>query len=106
MKEFPLREDWTSGYALAAGADLLIHDAQYTADEYPRLVGWGHSSFPQAVTFATLARVKRLVPFHHDPAHSDDDLDRLIAPLVSAHDPTLSVLPGTEGATFILEPHS
>jgi phosphoribosyl 1,2-cyclic phosphodiesterase len=106
VKEFPLREDWTSGYALAAGADLLIHDAQYTADEYPKRVGWGHSSLPHAVAFAALAGVKRLVPFHHDPAHSDDDLDRLLAPFLTAEGPAFSVLAGTEGASFTLGPNS
>ncbi len=39
---------WTSGHDLAAGVDLLIHDAQYTSDEYDARVGWGHSSVEQA----------------------------------------------------------
>jgi phosphoribosyl 1,2-cyclic phosphodiesterase len=68
---------WTSGHDLAAGADLLIHDAQYTADEYQARVGWGHSSVDHALTFAELAGVGRLVTFHHDPSHSDDALDAL-----------------------------
>src|SRR5262249_20890941 len=41
---FPPSPDWTSGYALAAGADILIHDAQYTTEEYEQRIGWGHSS--------------------------------------------------------------
>jgi phosphoribosyl 1,2-cyclic phosphodiesterase len=70
---------WTSGYGLARGADVLIHDAQYTDDEYPSHVGWGHSSVSQALAFAELAGVGRLVPFHHDPDHEDQTLDALWA---------------------------
>ena len=51
---FPLSPDWTSGYALAAGADLLIHDAQYSREEYEARVGWGHSSLSQTLAFARL----------------------------------------------------
>jgi ribonuclease BN (tRNA processing enzyme) len=89
---------WTSGYALAAGADLLIHDAQYDDDEYATFVGRGHSSMRQAFAFAALASAGRLVPFHHDPAHTDDDLDRLLDATVAAARPQFAVLPGVEGA--------
>jgi ribonuclease BN (tRNA processing enzyme) len=68
-----------SGYHLAAGADLLLHDAQYTADEYAGRVGWGHSSLEDAVTLALRASVRRLVLFHHDPAHPDDVLEAMEA---------------------------
>jgi ribonuclease BN (tRNA processing enzyme) len=68
-----------SGYRLAAGADVLLHDAQYTVEEYARRVGWGHSSLEHAVTLARRAMVGRLVLFHHDPAHSDSDLDAMEA---------------------------
>ena len=71
------RPDAISGYRLAAGADLLLHDAQYTADEYRGRVGWGHSSLEDVVTFAQRASVGRLVLFHHDPAHSDDALEAM-----------------------------
>lgn len=70
-----LTTDWISGYELAAAADVLIHDAQYTDAEYDARVGWGHSSLSQALTFGTIADVRRLLLFHHDPVHSDDDLD-------------------------------
>jgi phosphoribosyl 1,2-cyclic phosphodiesterase len=70
---------WTSGFQLAAGVDLLFHDAQYTDDEYATRVGWGHSSVRQAVEFAETVGAKRLVLFHHDPDHDDDQIDRLIA---------------------------
>ena len=68
---------WVSGAGLAHGADLLLHDAQYTEDEYPSHRGWGHSSIAHVVQFARLAQVRRLVLFHHDPSHTDADLDRL-----------------------------
>jgi phosphoribosyl 1,2-cyclic phosphodiesterase len=70
---------WISGIGLASGASVLIHDGQYTADEYGAHVGWGHSSALDAVTFAQLADVERLVLFHHDPGHDDDQLDELCA---------------------------
>jgi phosphoribosyl 1,2-cyclic phosphodiesterase/DNA-binding response OmpR family regulator len=60
------------------GADLLIHDAQYTAAEYPAKIGWGHSSVEYAVKLAQHARVKRLVLTHHDPLREDDAVDRVL----------------------------
>ena len=72
-----LEDEWISGLELAAGADLLIHDAQYTDDEYPAHLGWGHSSLSDALAFARRAAVRRLLLFHHDPLHSDDFLDAL-----------------------------
>jgi phosphoribosyl 1,2-cyclic phosphodiesterase len=57
--------------AFAEGADLLIHDAQYTADELAARRGWGHSSYSQAIECAERASVKRLILTHHDPDHDD-----------------------------------
>lgn len=76
---FPEEPRWTSGYALAEGADLLIHDAQYTDEEYPAHIGWGHSTIGHAVAFARHVGARRLIAFHHDPRHDDDTLDRLYA---------------------------
>ncbi|MGC9964465.1 MAG: MBL fold metallo-hydrolase [Syntrophobacteraceae bacterium] len=59
---------------LARGADLLIHEAQYTPEELPRYKGRGHSSWAQAVEVAEKALVKRLIITHHDPDHNDDFL--------------------------------
>jgi phosphoribosyl 1,2-cyclic phosphodiesterase/CheY-like chemotaxis protein len=61
------------------GADLLIHDAQYTAAEYPSKVGWGHSSAEYAVKLGQRAQVKRLALTHHDPLRDDDAVDRVLA---------------------------
>jgi ribonuclease BN (tRNA processing enzyme) len=99
---FPMSGAWTSGHSLAAGADLLIHDAQYNDAEYKEKTGWGHSTMQQAFQFAALTGVKRLIPFHHDPAHTDDYLDSLIADTIDALKPPFAVLPGTEGTVFDL----
>jgi phosphoribosyl 1,2-cyclic phosphodiesterase len=99
---FPLSGDWTSGFSLARDADLLIHDAQYTPEEYASHVGWGHSSWRQAFAFAALAGVKRLVPFHHDPGHSDEYLDGVFSEAVARENPPFRVMPVTEGAVFDL----
>ncbi|HEV7888682.1 MAG TPA: MBL fold metallo-hydrolase [Acidimicrobiales bacterium] len=64
---------------LCDGADLLIHDAQYTPDEFEVKAHWGHCTVDYAVLVAKEAGVRRLCLFHHDPAHSDDELDRLLA---------------------------
>jgi phosphoribosyl 1,2-cyclic phosphodiesterase len=94
--------DWTSGYGLARGVDLLIHDGQYTQSEYASCIGWGHSSIRQALQFATLAKVGRLVLFHHNPTHTDADLDRLINDLVARDRPAFGVTGGMERAAFEL----
>ncbi|HVG60568.1 MAG TPA: MBL fold metallo-hydrolase [Hyalangium sp.] len=61
------------------GVDLLVHDAQYTAAEYPDRIGWGHSTVEYVVDMACDAEVKRLALFHHDPMRSDDQLDAVVA---------------------------
>jgi ribonuclease BN (tRNA processing enzyme) len=70
--------EWISGHAVANGTDVLFHDAQYTENEYPMRVGWGHSSTEHVVTFATICDVRQLVMFHHDPMHTDDQLEALL----------------------------
>jgi phosphoribosyl 1,2-cyclic phosphodiesterase len=62
---------------LARGADLLVHDAQFTAEELKNRHGWGHSSFDQAMQFAEMAGAKRLALTHHDPEHDDEFLQRI-----------------------------
>jgi ribonuclease BN (tRNA processing enzyme) len=62
----------------AAGADLLIHDAQYTAAEYPSKINWGHSTVEYAMLVAREAGVKQLALTHHDPLRTDDRLDELV----------------------------
>jgi phosphoribosyl 1,2-cyclic phosphodiesterase len=63
--------------AFCRGADLLFHDAQFTAEELSSHRGWGHSSYEQAVECAKLAGVKKLVLTHHDPNHDDSFLSEI-----------------------------
>ena len=94
--------EWTSGFALAAGADLLIHDSQYTTAEYGEHVGWGHSAIAQTLEFAKATGVKRLVTFHHDPGHSDVMLDGLFEEARAQCRLSFELIPGTEGLTLQL----
>ncbi len=76
---------------LAAGADILIYDAQYTPEEYPAKVGWGHSTWLAGAELARAAGVPQLVLFHHDPSRTDAQLAALEAAAQAA-------LPGTVAA--------
>lgn len=71
--------EWTQG------ADLLAHDAQYSREEYPTHIGWGHSTFDDALTLAERAGVRQLAFVHHDPGHSDDDVDALVEDALGNH---------------------
>jgi phosphoribosyl 1,2-cyclic phosphodiesterase len=70
-----LEPEWISGYDLAFEASLLIHDCQYADSEYPSHAGWGHSSISDSLAFARRVAAQRVLLFHHDPLHSDDNLD-------------------------------
>ncbi len=94
--------EWTSGAHLAANADLLIHDSQYSSQEYWDHCGWGHSSLAQAINFGRLCEIRRLSTFHHDPNHNDADLDKLIADAIEETHPPFEVVPGCEGSVFNL----
>ena len=100
VENFPHSKEWTSGYDLAEGADLLIHDAQYTDQEYQARIGFGHSSMSNAFRFAEFVGVKQFVPFHHDPSHSDDMLDRTFEDVCEVMAPQFQVTPGKEGLVF------
>lgn len=86
--------------AFLEGADLLIHDAQYTAAEYPQKVGWGHSPVGYTVAVAGAAGVKRLALFHHDPSRTDGLLATLeddCQALAERISPGLAVFAAAEG---------
>jgi phosphoribosyl 1,2-cyclic phosphodiesterase len=100
-RTFPQEPSWTSGFGLMDGADLLIHDTQYTPAEYQEHVGWGHSALEHALAVAALAGVRRLVTFHHDPSHSDALLDELHGAIPT--ELPFEVIPGQEGAVFEVE---
>ena len=64
---------------LADGVDVLIHDAQFTPEEFTERSHWGHCTVDYALEVAHQAAVGELVLFHHDPAHGDDEVDQLLA---------------------------
>ena len=71
--------EWYEGLVrFLDGVDVLFHDAMFTDEEYPRVEGWGHSTFSQAVKLAEDARVKRLFFFHHAPERTDAELLRIL----------------------------
>lgn len=105
LTSLPVHREDLRHIEFLSGADLVIHDAQYTADEYPEKVGWGHTSMEKAVEFAMAAGVKRLAIYHHDPLRDDDTLARLIdehRQFVAAHGSDLDVFAATEGQTIEL----
>jgi phosphoribosyl 1,2-cyclic phosphodiesterase/DNA-binding response OmpR family regulator len=88
-----------------ADADLVIHDAQYTASEYPGKIGWGHSTIEYAVDAAIAARVKQLALYHHDPGRSDEAVDQLVElgrARVRAAGSSLIVIGAAEGVVIEL----
>jgi phosphoribosyl 1,2-cyclic phosphodiesterase len=87
----------------ARGAAVLVHDSMYTAEEYPSFVGWGHSTYEDAVALAIDAEVERLVLFHHRPERTDDEVDHCVGhcrELVAARGARLEVLAAAEGMTL------
>jgi len=86
----------------ARGADVLIHDAQFTPEEHRERRGWGHSDYAQAVELARRAEVGRLLLFHHDPGRSDDALDELVVRAQELAGPRLAVQAAIEGSELEL----
>jgi phosphoribosyl 1,2-cyclic phosphodiesterase len=85
--------------ALADEVDVLVHDAQYTAAEFPARRSFGHSAVEYAVGLAERARARQLVFFHHDPSRTDDEIDAL----VKAHDGgAVPVVAAAEGMTLVI----
>jgi phosphoribosyl 1,2-cyclic phosphodiesterase len=101
-REFPASPNWTSGHDLARDADLLIHDAQFTDQEYGHRVGWGHSSIDDTARFAALVGARRLVTFHHDPSHSDETLDEMARHVRRDLATQFELTPGQEGMSFTI----
>lgn len=88
-----------------SGSRALLHDATYTAAEYERHRGWGHSTYADAVALAIDAGVEELVLFHHKPERADDDLDaqlRECADIVAARQSSLRIIASAEGMTLAI----
>src|SRR5205823_13955008 len=84
------------------GADLLIHDGQYTAEEYPTKIGWGHSPVEYVVKLAEQAPVKWVALTHHDPRRDDKAIDRPIASM--RHTTSVDIFAASEGQVVELKP--
>jgi phosphoribosyl 1,2-cyclic phosphodiesterase len=98
--------EWRSKFVeFVRGAAVLVHDTMYRADEYRNFVGWGHSTYEDAVELALEASVGRLVLFHHHPERTDDEVDQCVAScraLVQARGARLDVIAAAEGMTLIV----
>jgi len=94
--------EWSHGIAadfvdFIAGADLLIHDAQYTPHDYQKAKhGFGHSSIEMATETAQAAQVGELILFHHEPTYDDDQLDAMEAEARTRFARTRSAYEGME----------
>lgn len=89
-----------------SGADLIIHDAQYTAAEYPARIGWGHSTVEFAVDLARGVGARRLALFHHDPNRTDEAMDGLVTlGQDRAKGSDLEVVAAAEGVTLDIHPN-
>ena len=91
---------------LCAGADLVIHDAQYEPHEFAVKSTWGHCTVEYAVRVAAQAGARRLALFHHDPSHSDEIIDRLRAEAQAFAEGTsvVEVIAAAERTTVSLSP--
>lgn len=92
-----------------AGADLVIHDAQYTPEEYVSKKTWGHGTYDYVVRIAAAAGVRRVALTHHDPDHDDNfvaDIERRARTLALELGTTLDVFCAYEGCELVLEPHA
>jgi phosphoribosyl 1,2-cyclic phosphodiesterase len=87
---------------LCDGVDLMIHDAQYTAEEFAGKCDWGHCTVEYAVGLAREASARTLVLFHHDPVHDDDFIDCMLTTARRVAGPDLEVIAAYEGLTVSL----
>ncbi|HSH02322.1 MAG TPA: MBL fold metallo-hydrolase [Anaerolineae bacterium] len=97
---YPLSVDWLSGYKIANNVDLLIHDAQYSPEEYPHHIGWGHSSLHDACHYANAVQAARMLPFHYDPRHNDAFMDNLMYRAQSEVALNFDLIPAYEGHVY------
>jgi ribonuclease BN (tRNA processing enzyme) len=101
--EYPLPGGWYNQMVkFTSGADLLVHDAMYTSEEYRTREGWGHSTFSQTLELAERAGVKKLHLFHHAPERTDRELATIVRRLreaVGVKGLALEVDAAIEGAT-------
>ncbi|MGH7268353.1 MAG: response regulator [Candidatus Rokuibacteriota bacterium] len=105
----PVHQEDRRHIEFLAGADLVIHDAQYTREEYPARVGWGHSPAEYVVDMALTAKARRLALTHHAPLRDDEALDRIVDVCrrrVATAGGTLEVFGAAEGQAFEFAEHA
>lgn len=104
--QYEVSGSWRRDFvAFLKGVDLLIHDAMYTPAELEQHRGWGHSTYEEAVTLAQEAGVGKLVLFHHEPEHADEEMDALLAAarkFAKSRRQPLEVIAAQEGLTVTL----
>jgi phosphoribosyl 1,2-cyclic phosphodiesterase len=99
------RASWPELVEFARGADVLLHDAMFTAAEYDSRRGWGHGTVEQAVRFAQAAGVGRLLMFHHHPERTDEQIDAILEAVQrqgGASGDSLHVAAAVEGEEIVL----
>jgi len=103
---YETRAEWRDHLvSFVRGSRLLVHDTTYTAEEYDRHRGWGHSTYDEAVQLALDAGVSQLILFHHSPDRTDDEVDACLArcrAAVTASGRQLSVIAASEGLSLTL----
>jgi ribonuclease BN (tRNA processing enzyme) len=102
-KGWHISDEWISGIGLAIDSDLLIHDSQYTCEEYESRIGWGHSCIEDAIRFASRAKVKRLLLHHHDPSHLDRQLEYMLGESIAGKNFDFPISLGREGMVIDLK---
>lgn len=100
--DFPNNPEWTSGYSIAKDADILFHDAQYSVATYQNSIGWGHSSMKDAIKFGIMTNVKKLLLFHHEPMHTDEQLQNLFSETIKNKDLPFEIELAEEGKSYII----
>ena len=100
------KEEYDAELKLIQGADILIHDAQYTEDDYEKKRGWGHSCYIDTVNTSIDAGVKELYLYHHDPNYDDDAIDKIYEhcmKIIQERDSSLKCYIAKEGMTLELD---
>jgi len=80
-------------------ADVVIYDSMFTEEEFKERPDWGHSTWEEAIKLANIAGAKQLVLFHHDPARTDDEMDKIVADASERRPGTIAA---REGETITL----
>jgi len=105
MEKVFLEDHKARFFSFIQNADVLIHDAQYTPEEYKSKVGWGHSNFELTVRVALYGKVKHLVLFHHDVSRSDKDIDKIVetsTKIVSEHGGIMKVTAASQSDPHLI----